>query len=175
MAVEVGYFDSTRLIPDLKFTCSGTIMRVRVAGRPQQDSNQSMRLQIWRRNVTERTGKFKRINSIVLPSACEKMAYKMLMMTPGGPNSNMMFQQYECTLKQNISVLVKTGDILGIELPSEHSSFKLSANRHHMLTNFIIEHNLSASTIDLHPVSELINETAAQPLIMIELEADQGM
>ena len=45
------YYNNTILIPDMEFTCSGTVVRVRVAGRminKSETGNQSMKLQIWR-------------------------------------------------------------------------------------------------------------------------------
>ena len=180
MVGRVDYFDSIRLIPDMKFTCSGTVVRVRVAGRPQQDFNQSMKMQIWRANKTENGIYYHRINDIALPSACE-MDKLIPMMVPG-PNKNDQIPSsvYECKVKQNIAVpAVKTGDVLGIELPPEHStSFKIYSamatdQERRLRLNFIFERNLS-STIDLELHSAINNETAAQPLIIIEL-SDRGM
>ena len=174
MVGRVDYFDSIRLIPDIKFTCSGTVVRVRVAGRPQQDSdfNQSMKIQIWRANKTKHGIYYHRINDIALPFACEMD--KLIPMMAPGPNQSGV---YECKVKQNIPA-VKTGDVLGIELPPEHStSFKIysamATDHERRLRNFIFERNPS-STIDLELHSAINNETAAQPLIIIEL-SDRGM
>lgn len=104
-AVKVDFrYNSTILIPDMRFTtCSGAISKVIMAGMMSDNDtmgNQSMKLQIWRKNVPELG-----VNEIALPSACE---FNMLKRTK-------MSFICECTL----NIAIKSGDVLGIELPPE--------------------------------------------------------
>lgn len=166
-------YSGTILIPIMKVSCSGTIKRVRVAGRLQEDGNRHniMKIQIWRENITDHVI-YHRINNIALPSECEMDMLTPTWMSRGIVNDVPVV--YECTLKQNIPVTaVKIGDILGIELSPDHATnFEFySVTGHKLVTNFIFEYNLS-STIDLN--SRIGNETAAQPLIIIEV-VDPGV
>ena len=150
------YYNSTILIPDMEFTCSGTVVRVRVTGHMVNESetgNQSMKLQIWRNTHGEY---FKRIHKIALPTMCERNM----------PFNN-MFHGIDCMLKQDMSVTVKFGDILGIELPpNDASNFELYSLTECRVTGYIFNHNLQHSIIDLHNGDK---ETTARPLIRIEL------
>ena len=183
LSVEKVKFNSSWLIPDIKFVCNGTIRRVRVAGimdygmnlavsapsRPPRD-NPSMKLQIWRENVTER-GMYHKVNEIALPSMCKRNMLEEDKMFQARDNIDMTL--YNCSLQHNTgtSITVKSGDVLGIELPPEHNTrFKIYSSTECRLTNFIIEHN-SSSTVDLH--SGIDNETTTQPLM--EVEVDSGM
>ena len=162
--VEGVMFNSTRLIPDMKFTCSGTIVRVRVAGE-QQGGNQKlmMTIQIWRKNITRPGWYYDKIGDIVLPLMCERTTLTL-------PNRCGMLQTCnnirQCTLKMSENISVESGDILGIKLPPrDHTSFELYF-KNSMVSNYIFQHN-SPSTINL---GDKINKIAVQPLIIIEVE-----
>ena len=148
-------FNSTILIPDMKFTCSGTIrVRVIVAGMLQQNGNESTRLQIWRKNSI--------IHDIELKSMCDTCNTNTISQISRGKD--------ERTLRMNVQISVESGDILGIDLPPRDTvNFKLYFINSTSTTNYIFQRNLS-SPIDL---SSGINETTVQPLIRIEI--DQGI
>ena len=163
LIIEGNYYlyNNTILIPEMKFICSGTVVQVIVGGvRLIEMGNQSMKLQIWRQNKTE-SGRYFRIDEIALPSAC-----KMNKLVQSSSVSRMFRDiAYDCILKHSSrSVTVKSGDILGIELPPEHiADFELYSLTECMVSNLIFESNLP-STIDLHSGDV---ENAAQPLIRI--------
>ena len=70
---KINHFNSTRLIPEMNFTCSGTMTKVTVAGK-QQDimtcgdpTCEPMKLQIWRlENSTVDGAGYQRVGSINL-------------------------------------------------------------------------------------------------------------
>ena len=162
-AVKVEFrYNSTILIPDMRLTCSGVISKVIIAGMMSDNhtmGNQSMKLQIWRKKIVpEPERKFYRVNEIALPSTCE---FNML------TEWTKMFRTFICECTLNISINVKSGDILGIELPPEDvADFELYSLTECMVTNYIFKRNLSLTT-DLHNGDK---EKTAQPFIRIELK-----
>ena len=165
--VEGVYLNSTRLIPDMNFTCSGTIVRVTVAGMSKkindginQRNRSAMNLQIWRENTTK-NGRYHKAEDISLPSVCKMNMLKKRV----SRMCNGIGVYYECTLWMNMKISVESGDILGIKLPPRrNANFELYFTES-LLTNYIFERALP-STIDL---SSRINETAVRPLITIEV------
>ena len=148
--------NSTVLIPDMKFTCSGAIVNVTVAGMmlDSDSGNQSIKLQIWRKNENEPGRIFYRVNEIAIELPSDSMCKRS--------------HVYECTLNfnnQTTSVNVKIGDILGIELPPK-TDFELYSVTKCRLPNYIFKHNLPSTTIDLHNGNK---GDAARPLIRIEV------
>ena len=153
-------FNSTILIPDMKFTCSGTVdvVQVIVAGRPQRNGNQNtgnMKLQIWRENATER-GRYNKLEDIVLPSMCKGNRLKKV---------EMFRAMYECMLRMNVHISVEPGDILGIDLPPRDIAYFNLSFIKSKSTIYSFQPNLS-STIDL---CSRINEASLRPLIKIEV------
>ena len=163
----INNFGSIQLIPDMNFTCSGTIVKVTVAGiLRHRDSQNHGRLQIWRpENKTEGGIKYRRVKSIALSSSICKM-FKMIRMLRDNINNNNI-TVYKCTLKKNKQIPVESGDILGVEPPREHNAnFELYSITESTLTSYIFEHGLSFTALG----SRRINESTAQPLIRIEVD-----
>ena len=80
---------------------------------------------------------------------------------------NNMFHGIDCMLKQDMSVTVKFGDILGIELPpNDTANFELYSLTECRVIGYIFNHNLQHSIIDPHNGDK---ETTARPIIRIEL------
>ena len=153
-------FNSVRLIPEMNFTCSGTIVQVIVAGRPMQrdseDNPQHVRLQIWRsENTTEHGIGYYRIQNIALPpSICERMGMLGDVRT------------FICTLKTNMQIPVEPGDILGIGLPPKpKANFELYSVTESRLTNYIFERGLESTTL-----SNRTSKTTVQPLIRVKID-----
>ena len=53
-----GYSNTTVtiLIPDMNFTCNGTLAGFTFAGINRQEGHQDLKIQIWRENVSKRDG-----------------------------------------------------------------------------------------------------------------------
>ena len=161
-------FDSTRLIPGMNFTYSGTIEKVSVVGMQQNGNKRRVKLQIWRPYYGTRHC---RVNTIELSFKTWK---KRGMVCDD-------IYEYECTLKKNEQISVKSGDILGIKLPPSHNAnFELYSVTESGLTNYIFKQDhsstidsTSASTTKVFDLRNRTTETTAQPLIRIEVNSSK--
>ena len=155
-------FNSVRLIPDMNFTCNGTLVEVTVVGRRRnntEDSRRYVRLQIWRSENTTKHGiRYYRVQNIsLLPGICERMG--MLRNIP----------RYLCTLRKDMQTLVEPGDILGIELPPKRdANFEIYSVTESRLTNYIFKRDRSSTIFDL---CKRIKETSSLPLIRIKINS----
>ena len=106
---EQGNRATTRIIPDMNFTCSGTVTHWRAAGefRPYGNADTNSMLSIWRKRSSE-PGTYDRIDGIEL-GICGGEDPAPLVVG--------MSNVYNCTLPPNERVSVQPGDIVGIELP----------------------------------------------------------
>ena len=104
----------TRIIPEMTFTCSGTATHWRAAGefRDRGMAITNSVLSIWRERSSE-SDTYDRVGEIEL-GICDK--------EDPAPSVMGMSNVYECTLPQSESVSVQSGDIVGIELPSENQA-----------------------------------------------------
>ena len=99
------YYNVTRLIPDMKFTCEGHITQFTVGGA-QQPGTQDPVIQIWRESPNRCGSYFKPVSDIpIRANVCA-----------GGPTM-ISSGVYHCILKDVFRVSVQPGDILGLELP----------------------------------------------------------
>jgi hypothetical protein len=160
-------FNTITLIPEMNFTCKGTIEKVMVAGKRQNFKGSNpmhMQLQIWRpdsENTTYRRGK-----SIALsPSVCE-MIGKICDMI-----NNDAILLVECTLNTKDLVLVEPGDILGINIPEHKVNFELYSITESRLTSYryIFKRDQSA----IVNLSETTEENISQPLISVEMKTSK--
>ena len=146
---------TTRLIPEMKFGCNGTIVGYKVVASPNRNGTQHPKIQIWRQNTTH-TGLYYKPHPdipIVHPSPqlfpCDRSSF-----------ANGLLQ---CTLYESARVKVQCGDVLGLELPP------LNDDRHEILfrsggpKNFGYHGNLS--TISALTESEADFTTNDTPLI----------
>lgn len=105
---------STRIIPDLRVTCNGTLTGWRAAGEATNRDTSPL-LQIWRMMEGQQERYQREGESIALGSCDGTNELQEL-----SANS----RYYECTLETPVSV--KAGDIVGLVLPRERdTSFKL--------------------------------------------------
>ena len=96
----------TRIIPDMNFTCNGTVTYWRAAGGFETGGNRNSVLSIWRERSNE-PGTYDRIGRIKLGRCGGERQAQLVM----GMNN-----VYECTLPQSEWVTYQHGDIVGIEL-----------------------------------------------------------
>ena len=98
---------TTRLFPDMKFGCSGTVVRVSMAGE-MRAGWQDPKIQIWRENNTHPDIYYKSGPDIKFENS----------VCLGNLNRNQRPQGvFHCILSEVAYVSVQTGDILGLELP----------------------------------------------------------
>ena len=116
-----GNTDITRIIPDMNFTCTGTVTKWRAAGEidTRGGRNTNAMLGIWRERSSE-TGMYDRVERIEL-GTCGSGVQAPLVMG--------LSNVYECTLPQSERVSVQPGDIIGIEIASDNNyHFRLYFN-----------------------------------------------
>ena len=114
----------TLILPDMKFTCNGTIVEFTVAGFGQgqeQRGEQDPKIQVWRENNSQPGVYYKPGPDIPVAdrgteSVCEGGLQPV-------PTNDRLFH---CNLNSAAHVSVQAGDILGIELPpTEEDEFQL--------------------------------------------------
>ena len=148
----------TRIIPEISFTCSGTVTGWRAAGeiRLVESFLTNSVLSIWReRSSGSRT--YDRVSGIEL-GIC------------GGEDTAplVMSNIYECILPQTVSV--EPGYIVGIELPPENESkFRLYFNSQGGQTNYVFEGHGTTFSLSQAISSEEISD---QPQISLIIAPD---
>ena len=148
---------TTRLIPEMRFTCTGTIVGYSVSLRiPNTDY--SPEIQIWRENSSQPGVYYKKQDAIVINTTACNAVYS---------NSNGVFN---CTLNQGAQIPVQAGDILGLELPaSDTNRGMLSTRSGSAPTNYVFEQLSLSSPVLLSSSSSLVYE-----LPQIAFEIDSG-
>ena len=128
----------SRLIPDLKFGCSGSIVRVTAAVAFRR-GRQDPKIQIWRENKTYSGTYYKSGSDIPIVRSnppCDRLRYT---------SASGIF---ECTLSEETRVLVQPGDILGLTLPpTTDTNLEIQFTSGGPI-NYVYQHNLS-STVEL--------------------------
>ena len=104
----------TRLIPDLEFTCNGTIVGLTVLGR-LREGTVDPKIQIWRRNEATEDAYYIQGEIPINFTSCEEITQ----LSSGST--------FHCRVNESLQITVESGlDILGVELPSlEEQSFEL--------------------------------------------------
>ena len=102
---------TTRLFPDLKFGCFGTIVEV-TAAVEDNDQVQDPKVQIWRENKTQ-PGLYHNIASdLPLNRSQSAPCYQNTYDSAGTG-----FFKFQCVLNEDHRMSVQPGDFLGLEIP----------------------------------------------------------
>ena len=156
---------ATRLIPEMKSICNGTIVGYTVAIRRMR-GEQHPHIQTWRRNssVYQPSVYYKAGDAIAISGTCceERVA-------PMSSTQNDIV--FNCQLKEACHIAVQSGDILGLELPPRNAD--ASVLRFAMVlnapTNYVFSQLLSSS------IAVISNETTTyQELPQIAFEFESG-
>ena len=175
--VVPGAGPSTRLIPDMTFVCSGSIVGFTVAMNRKSGAKEHPVIQIWRpdnccKSITEQQsrGDLYHREGVGIPlheAVC----------VDGLVTVNELSEVFHCKLYESVQVSVQPGDILGIELP-QGNSLSVSVLMFAMVligpTNFVFEPPLSSPTT---AGALLFNRTSTNqmvPQIMLEVESANG-
>ena len=129
---------ATLIIPEMKFTCNGTIVGFTVAAMQQKREKDPL-IQVWRENRSQPGNYFKTGGGVAIDDA---LCVDGLMEV-----SNRVFY---CNLNETYhQVLVQPGDILGLELPSvdEDDIILAFARVSRGPTNFVFEQQFISSPI----------------------------
>ena len=149
---------TTRLIPEMRFTCTGTIVGYSVSLRIPNQTDYSPEIQLWRENSSQPGVYYKKQDAIVINTTACNAVYS---------NSSEVFN---CTLNQGAQIPVQAGDILGLELPaSDTNRGMLSTRSGSAPTNFVFEQLSLSSPVLLSSSSPLVYE-----LPQIAFEIDSG-
>ena len=164
--VEFGGFSqgiTTRLIPEMRFTCTGTIVgysvSLRIIPRPREYYPE---IQIWRENSSQPGVYYKKQDAIVINTTACNAVYS---------NNNRVFN---CTLNKSAQIPVQSGDILGLELPSivNYTRRGMTSTRSGSApTNYVFEQLSLSSPVLLSNRSSLDYEL---PQIAFEIDSGSG-
>ena len=156
----------TRIIPEMNFTCSGTVTHWRAAGEFRDAGNAIINsvLSIWRERSSQ-------------PGicTCDKVdEIELGICGSEDPASSVtgMSNVYECILPQSERVSVQPGDIVGIELPSDtRAKFRLYFdNTNSGPINYVF--NSHGSVFSLSQASSTVQD---QPQISLTVVPDTLM
>ena len=148
----------TRIIPEISFTCSGTVTRWRAAGEIRTAGNALTNsvLSIWRER-SNGSVTYDRVSGIEL-GICGTQ----------DPAPLVMSDIYECILPQTVSV--QPGYIVGIELPREgESKFRLYFNSQGGQTNYVFKGHGTTFSLSQAISSE---QASDQPQVSLTVEPD---
>ena len=105
----------TRLFPNLKFGCFGTIVRVTAAVRDIYHGDEDPKIQIWREDKIQ-PGLYHKISSSVQIKKSDPPCYR----------SSLNSRVFQCILRADYRISVQPGDFLGLETPSiDNEDFSL--------------------------------------------------
>lgn len=173
--VVPGTGSSTRLIPEMNFVCSGSIVGFTVAMNRKKEAKEYPIIQIWRPDNCSQ--------SITVQQQSRKYLYHRVgvnipiheVVCVGGlVTVSELSEVFHCKLNESVQVSVQPGDILGIELPQGNSLSLMFAKVLKGPTNFIFEpsHSLLNTAGALLPNRTSTNQMV--PQIMLEVESDNG-
>ena len=148
---------TTRLFPDLKFGCSGTIVRV-IAAILDSNGAQTPKIQIWRENETQPGHYYKTISDIQFRRSNP----------PCSQNTFSNRISFQCTLREELRISVQPGDFLGLEIPPINSDdfeiyFKAGGP-----TNLVFQSQLD-STINLSAEPHVVTNDEPQITFLVIL------
>ena len=143
---------TTRLIPDLKFGCTGTIVRFTVTVSVlNRESQFGPKIQVWRRNQSHPGGLYYKLDGDIL---LERGLLSCQVST--GIRERVLV--INCVLSEGARISVKPGDILGLELPHTDNRF---LDIHFLASddgpaNYIFQQGLS-STVNISEADSVTN------------------
>ena len=161
----------TRLVPEMSFTCNGTIVGFTVAGRQRSGRSTDSIIQIWRENSSQPDVYYKTGTDIVITDS-EAVCAETSIIFQEFSNANNPDLVLQCNLNEVNQVLVQPGDILGLKLPPrDETTFRLAfASVSRGPTNYVFEH------LPYPGVAVLSNaDSTNQQLPQITLQVESGM
>ena len=99
-----------RLIPEMNFTCNGTITGFTFAGSLENRQQESPMIQVWRENNSQPSEYYRTGANITIEEA-----------SCMGGFTEVLDRVFRCDLNEIVQVSVQPGDILGLELPSANN------------------------------------------------------
>ena len=146
---------TTRLFPDMRFGCSGTIVRL-IAAVVDRNGQQVPKVQIWRENNTQPGVYYKAGPDIpVFEDSSICVRHRL---------SSGIFR---CTLNESAQVSVQPGDILGLELPPTNDDdfdiYFVSGGP----MNYVFEEQLKSAIINISEAHSITNDLPQITLLVM--------
>jgi hypothetical protein len=148
---------TTRLFPNLKFGCFGTIVRVTAAVWDTPTGEENPTIQIWREDKTH-PGLYHKISSVIQIGQSNSQCYQ----------GTLMDDILQCILTEEHHVSVQPGDFLGIEIPSYLEDDLLIYFKAGGPTNLVFQGQLG-STVNLFTKSHTITDGEPQITFLVVL------
>ena len=150
----------TILIPEMNFTCSGTVVGFTVGG-VEMNRKEDPLIQIWRENLSHPNQGvyYKTVADITINrTVCEN-----------GLSREPQARVFYCNLSESFHVSVEPGDILGLEIPPLNNDDFLVffADTTKGPLNYVFDGQLLASPISLSNASS-VNQQLPQLTLQIE-------
>ena len=154
----------TVLIPEMMFTCNGTVTGFIVAGS-QVRGEQDPIIQIWREDLSH-SNQGVYYNTVAGIAINETVCENGLVVQEGEEASRAVFH---CDLTRSFQVTVQAGDILGLEIPpqADDDFFVLFTSSTKAPMNFVFDSQPLASPVSPSNVSS-INYQLPQITLQIE-------
>ena len=156
---------TTRLFPDMKFGCFGTIVGVTAAVLDNGGSQQPPIIQIWRENGTQPGLYHKTRPSDVKIRNSNPPCYQNSIIL-----NNRIFQ---CTLTEDYHISVQPGDFLGLEIPPiDNDDFEVYFKAGGP-TNLVFQGQRLGSTVDLSTEPHVTTNDEPQITFLVVLGTAQ--
>ena len=155
-----------RLIPEMSFTCNGSIVGFTVAGRPRRQREQDPMVHIWRQSSSQNVYYRTNISFAVNDAVCPEISTE----------SNDDRRVWQCNLNVTNQVPVQAGDILGILLPPRsNASFQMAfATVSRGPTNYVFEKPEEVVDVNLSDVTWTSSVNQLQELPQISVQVESG-
>ena len=149
----------TRLFPNLKFGCFGTIVRFSAAVRNTKHRWRDPMIQIWRKDST-RPGLYHRISSKIRIQSENPPCYQRAF--------NVSSRIFQCTLREDFRISVQPGDFLGLEIPSSGNDDLVIYFKAGGLTSLVFQDRLGP-TVNLFTSTPTISNDEPQITFLVAL------
>ena len=166
-----------RLIPDMSFTCNGTIVGFTVAGRRRDDGrSDDPIIQIWRPQNTSQLSTYYTNSSDFIAIDKRVCAESSIVFQQQGSNGDPRDQVWNCNLIDANRVRVQAGDVLGLLLPPRINAcfcLSIAGVSSKGPTNYVFESRefISHSTVNL---CDATFENNQLPQIAIDFDSESG-
>ena len=175
--VVTGVGSSTRLIPEMNFVCSGSIVGFTVAMNPKAGASKHPLIQIWRSTHSS--------HSVTVQQSREESYHREGFGIPlhegvcvgGLVRVEESSEVFHCKLNESAQVSVQPGDILGLELPQGNRlnvSVLTFAKVLKGPTNFVFEPLLPLPTTTTVQLCDRASTNQELPQITLDVESVSG-
>ena len=145
-----GYSNSTVtvLIPDMNFTCSGTLAGFTFAGINRNEGHQDPQIQIWR----EKPGGYYELgHAIAVNISKEDIVCADGLIRPKAGSRIL-----RCILNEDFQLAIQARDMLGLELPPMYDNdFDILFTRGRGPNNYVFHRSLNSTVILSHRDEEI--------------------